>query len=156
MQTFNELLGFIKQVAGGIFDALVAGKWELAGQIVVAALKVSWQTGIGGLKLIWVEFKTWMLKLLASIGEALGTVGEWIFGEGFANEIKIGAELLREEATTGHLVAPPPAAALIGSSDTPSDPVATAIAAIKCLTTQAEIERVERALRKQEARIGSD
>jgi hypothetical protein len=100
MKTFGELLNFIKQVAGGIFDALVAGKWELAGKIVVAALKVSWQTGIGGLKLIWVEFKTWLLKLLASIGEALGTVGEWIFGEGFANEIKIGAEMLREEATT--------------------------------------------------------
>jgi ParB/RepB/Spo0J family partition protein len=56
----------------------------------------------------------------------------------------------------GHLVAPPPAAALIGESDAPSDPVATAIAAIKLLTTQAEIERVERELRKQEARIGSD
>jgi hypothetical protein len=101
IQAFTDLYTFIKSIVGGIFDALVAGNWELAGKIVIAALKLAWQTGIGGLKLLWVDFKTWILKMLATVADAiadfLGPLGKWLGLEDFAKEVKTGADLLRNE-----------------------------------------------------------
>lgn len=98
---FTDLYTWIKTVVGGVFDAIVAGKWELAGQIVIAALKVAWKSGIGGLKLLWTELKTWLLNLIASvaqkISDLLGPIGEWLGLADFAKDIKVGAQILKDE-----------------------------------------------------------
>ena len=50
-------------VFGGIYDAIVAGDWALAGNIMWTALKIAWQTGIGGLLGLWVNFKFSMFSI---------------------------------------------------------------------------------------------
>lgn len=54
-----------------IYDALISGKWELAGQIVIASLTVAWEAGIGGLKQMWIDFKHWLVDLFLQIADEI-------------------------------------------------------------------------------------
>jgi hypothetical protein len=55
----------------GIYDALIAGKWQTAGEIVIAALNVAWQAGIAGLKQMWIDFKYWLVDLFLQMADEI-------------------------------------------------------------------------------------
>jgi len=58
----GQLLEFGQKVFGGVYDAVVAGDWELAGKIMWTALRVAWATGIGWIQGLWIDFKFGMLS----------------------------------------------------------------------------------------------
>ena len=62
-RAFGQLFSFIKKVLGGIWDALTAGDFQLAGQIFMKALAVAWQWGVLQLRKIWLHFKNWLIGL---------------------------------------------------------------------------------------------
>lgn len=64
---FAQLWSFVRQVFGGIWDALVAGDWRLAGEIAMHGLKLAWVAGLQALEKLWLDFKGWFLTSLASL-----------------------------------------------------------------------------------------
>jgi hypothetical protein len=76
------MLGVLWSVAtttfAGIMDAIIAGNWQLAGQIMMAGLNVAWQMGIALLKSTWQIFvanikTTFADGMLSLIGIARST-----------------------------------------------------------------------------------
>lgn len=62
---FNELLSLGRTAVGGIADAILAGEWQLAGKIAVAALKLAFAEGID-----------WIANTLSgTLGDTIGTIG---------------------------------------------------------------------------------
>jgi hypothetical protein len=59
---FTELKEFALDAFGGIKDAMAAGDFQLAGQILWAAIKVQWTQGINWLMGKWEDFKGFFLS----------------------------------------------------------------------------------------------
>ena len=105
----GQLLDWGKMVFGGVYDAIVAGDWQLAGEIMWNALKVAWMTGIGTLNGLWVDFKFGMISafdlIVTSIRKAWNTgitaIAEgilWLIEQAnIASEALTGAKLLETE-----------------------------------------------------------
>ena len=70
---FWDLLSTAKQVFRGIFDAIVAGRWDLAGQIAMAGLKLAWRQGVASGMNLWAGFRAWMISLFADMFATLTT-----------------------------------------------------------------------------------
>lgn len=64
--SFSALLESVKQVFGGIFDAIASGDWSLAGAIAMAGLNLAMTAGWGKLKSITASVMAW-------IGDAITT-----------------------------------------------------------------------------------
>jgi hypothetical protein len=67
MDYFQPLVSFVAGVMGGIWDAIAEGNWQLAGEIMMAALNVAWQTGIVALKTLWEDFRVWLVSFFADL-----------------------------------------------------------------------------------------
>jgi hypothetical protein len=61
---FLSLFAIVKQVFGGIFDALMAGDWGLAAQSAFAGIALAWEIMVGGLKSAWWGFVSFMGSIL--------------------------------------------------------------------------------------------
>jgi hypothetical protein len=59
---------------GGVYDAIISGNWGLAGEIIMAAFNVAWQSGIFGLKALWIDFESWFYRRAADLFRGLATV----------------------------------------------------------------------------------
>jgi hypothetical protein len=53
----------------GVYDAFVSGNWSLAGQIMMTALLVAWESGIGQLKTAWADFEAWMMRSFGRLAD---------------------------------------------------------------------------------------
>lgn len=58
-EKFQLLKAFALESWKGISDALLAGDFQLAAQILWLSLKVAWLEGINYLKSLWISFKAW-------------------------------------------------------------------------------------------------
>lgn len=65
--SFGELLGIVGGVLQGVWDAIAAGNWELAAQIMWKALQIAWQAGIGKIMTIWTGFKMGVFEIFDSL-----------------------------------------------------------------------------------------
>jgi hypothetical protein len=63
----TELWGIAKTTFGGIQDALMAGDWEMAGDVLWAGLQSAWSTGIGALERMWMDFRVAMVETFAGV-----------------------------------------------------------------------------------------
>lgn len=70
----SSLLGFFKslwetanQTFRGIYDAIIAGRWDLAAEVAMAGLNMAWQKGVFALKSLWATFKEWLIGLFADM-----------------------------------------------------------------------------------------
>jgi hypothetical protein len=59
----------------GISDALSAGDLGLAARVLWLTLKLEWDKGIASLQPVWLEFKTWFLKV--AYGAFYGALAAW-------------------------------------------------------------------------------
>jgi len=76
-EKFQELKDFANESFQGIKDAMMAGDFTLAAKILWASLQIAWQKGIGFLKSLWIEFKTWYQKMTTEIFYgALGIIND--------------------------------------------------------------------------------
>lgn len=64
---FWALLATVKQVFGGIFDALMSGEWALAAQIGFAGISLAWVSMVAGLKSAWWGFVDFMGSTLLTV-----------------------------------------------------------------------------------------
>jgi hypothetical protein len=71
VSTLTNLLTGLWQTAtqtfAGIFDAIMAGRWDLAANVAMAGLNLAWQKGIYALKSLWAGFKEWLIGLFADM-----------------------------------------------------------------------------------------
>jgi hypothetical protein len=71
VSTLSNLLTGLWQTAtqtfAGIFDAIMAGRWDLAANVAMAGLNLAWQKGIYALKSLWAGFKEWLIGLFADM-----------------------------------------------------------------------------------------
>lgn len=49
----DSVVDYFKSAFGGLYDAVMAGRWDLAGEILMAKLKLVWQEGVDFLRDIW-------------------------------------------------------------------------------------------------------
>ncbi len=66
-EKFKELSSFASAAFQGIKDALVAGDFSLAANILWKSLQIAWLAGINELKKLWIEFKSWYQKTTSEI-----------------------------------------------------------------------------------------
>lgn len=75
VSTLTNLLAGLWQTATqtfqGIFDAIMAGRWDLAANVAMAGLNVAWQKGVFALKSLWAGFKEWLISLFADMFAAI-------------------------------------------------------------------------------------
>lgn len=71
VSTLKVLLADLWQTATqtfqGIFDAIMAGRWDLAANVAMAGLNLAWQKGVFALKSLWAGFKEWLIALFADM-----------------------------------------------------------------------------------------
>jgi hypothetical protein len=71
VSTLKDLLVGLWQTAtqtfAGIFDAILAGRWDLAVNVAMAGMNVAWQKGVYALKSLWAGFKEWLIGLFADM-----------------------------------------------------------------------------------------
>lgn len=72
----SDLWGIASQTFGGIFDAIMAGDWELAGEVAMAGISAAWQRGVLLLKEMWGNFKVWFLNMMTDIWAAIPAIME--------------------------------------------------------------------------------
>ena len=70
-EKMSELLAWGKKIFGGMQDAIAAGDWATAGKILWTSLKIAWQTGIGWLHGLWLDFKHNFIGIFDTIGAAI-------------------------------------------------------------------------------------
>jgi hypothetical protein len=63
---FAEMLAVVRQVFGGIWDALMAGEWGLAASIGFAAVSLAWSVMVAGMSDAWYGFVGFMGSSLLS------------------------------------------------------------------------------------------
>jgi hypothetical protein len=56
-----------KQAFGGIFDAIMSGRWDLAANVAMAGLEVAYRQGLLAIRTLWSGFKEWLLGLFADM-----------------------------------------------------------------------------------------
>ncbi|MFM7846900.1 MAG: hypothetical protein ACKPEY_22060, partial [Planctomycetota bacterium] len=66
-QAFWDLWSTAKQTFGGIFDAIVTGRWDLAADIAMAGLEVAYRRGLLAIRTLWSSFKEWLVGLFADM-----------------------------------------------------------------------------------------
>lgn len=66
-EKFKQLSAFASAAFQGIKDALVAGDFSLAANILWKSLQIAWLKGINELKKLWIEFKSWYQKTTSEI-----------------------------------------------------------------------------------------
>jgi hypothetical protein len=75
VSTLTNLLTGLWQTATqtfqGIFDAIMAGRWDLAANVAMAGLNLAWQKGVFALKSLWAGFKEWLIGLFADMFAAI-------------------------------------------------------------------------------------
>jgi hypothetical protein len=76
MASLGSLWDWTSSVFGGVYDAIAAGEWGLAGEIMWTALQIAWRTGVGWLMGIWTDFKFGMFSAFDSL--ATGIEGMWM------------------------------------------------------------------------------
>lgn len=76
---FRMLVGTASQVARGVFDALLAGNWSLAGQILMKGLDVAVQQGLLSLRVGFEQWKHWLYSLFATMVSGYGhLIDMWV------------------------------------------------------------------------------
>jgi tape measure domain-containing protein len=85
---FRGFLNLLRLMVGGIVDAIRAGDFQLAFQILMAGLKAIWIAGLNGLKIGWITFKDWVLDtvdlIVAEIKKKWIDLTSWWEKETFA------------------------------------------------------------------------
>lgn len=81
MDTLGDLLDWGRTVFGGIYDALAAGDWSTAGNIMWTALQIVWTKGIGYIMVPWIDFKSKFLTVFDLI--TTGLTMRWNEAVGF-------------------------------------------------------------------------
>lgn len=71
MAHFNALWQTATTTLRGIFDAIVQGNWQLAGDILMAGLNAAFVQGIYALQSAWEGFKAWLWHLFADLFSGL-------------------------------------------------------------------------------------
>lgn len=68
---FGQLFGGLLSIAGtalqGVYNAVLEGDWEAAGQIIMSGLEAAWLTGVAKLTEIWQGLKTAMIEAFAGV-----------------------------------------------------------------------------------------
>jgi hypothetical protein len=77
-QALRELWAIVKQVFGGIYDALAAGDLQSAGRIAAAGLKAVWYTAAAELARIWPTLAAGATDVWKRITAAAGTAAAWV------------------------------------------------------------------------------
>lgn len=131
-----SMLGTARQTFQGVFDALASGNWSLAGQIAMAGLYAVWVEGVNRLKMVWGEFKTWIITtILSALSGVVAKLNEYIGSEFLGqlvkdiDHVKLGVEISKD-----------------ASLDKAKAEIAKAKSDLEKLTSQASSERA-----KQEA-----
>jgi hypothetical protein len=70
---FSMLWSIATRAFQGIWDALQAGNWQLAGRVAVAGLLAAFQTGMTFLTKMWEDFRLWFTSLFADLGVAVAS-----------------------------------------------------------------------------------
>lgn len=65
MERFGQLMGFIKEVYGGIADAMAAGDMQLAAEVLWAGIRVAWEGGLAWIRQQWAELRFFLVELWA-------------------------------------------------------------------------------------------
>jgi hypothetical protein len=68
---FGMLWQAAAQTTRGIFDAILAGNWGLAGKVAMGGIYVAWYQGMLALRSMWAGFKSFLLNLFAAIVESV-------------------------------------------------------------------------------------
>lgn len=89
---FAKLLGIAVQTVRGIFDAIMAGRWDLAGEVLMKGLAAAWFQGIATLQTSWSLFKEWFVNLFA---QALVGIAQSF--DSFLNRMLEGINYLRSQ-----------------------------------------------------------
>lgn len=63
MGRFGELWAFVKEVYGGIADAMAAGDMKLAAEVAWAGIRVAWEGGLAWVKTQWAELRFFLVDL---------------------------------------------------------------------------------------------
>jgi hypothetical protein len=96
---FMDLKATALQAFGGISDALSAGDFQLAAQILWAGLNVEWVKGIAFLKGIWSEWSGWAVGIWADLNSQIaslmisgwaGVQAAWVIGTGAISNLWFG------------------------------------------------------------------
>lgn len=66
-QAFWGLWDTAKQTFGGIFDAIMTGRWDLAADVAMAGLEVAYRRGLLAIRTLWSGFKEWLVGLFADM-----------------------------------------------------------------------------------------
>jgi uncharacterized membrane protein len=66
-QAFWGLWDTAKQAFGGIFDAIMSGRWDLAANVAMAGLEVAYRQGLLAIRTLWSGFKEWLIGLFADM-----------------------------------------------------------------------------------------
>jgi hypothetical protein len=92
-QRFSLLGDSIREAFGGITDAIAAGNLELAGEIAITALRLTFETGLNAIKTLWtdwvydlagalvvieIEARNVFNRVQAILGDVATTIGEAI------------------------------------------------------------------------------
>jgi hypothetical protein len=64
---FMGLWRTAQQAFGGIFDAMMAGRWDLAADAAMAGLEVAYRRGLLSIRTLWSEYKEWLVGLFADM-----------------------------------------------------------------------------------------
>ena len=66
-EAFQGLWETVKQTMGGIFDAIVSGRWDLAADVAMAGLEVAYRRGLLAIRTLWSDYKEWLTGLFADM-----------------------------------------------------------------------------------------
>lgn len=92
-EQLNSLLAWSTAVFGGIRDAIAAGDWQLAAQILWKGLEVVWQTGIGAVMGYWIDFKSGIIDVFSSVVPGIRSIWSTITS-GIAKELVTVIDLI--------------------------------------------------------------
>jgi hypothetical protein len=70
----DSIIGYVKQTFGGIYESIMAGRWDLAGQILMAKLQLVWTNGVDFLKDVWDMFTTGLKMSFRMIADFISNV----------------------------------------------------------------------------------
>jgi hypothetical protein len=88
-----QFWGTIKQTAQGVFDAIMAGNWSLAGEVAMAGLNTVFAQGIMIAQGLWDAFKVWLTTYFAGLAQIVAKQVSAMVDSANASLAGLGLEL---------------------------------------------------------------
>lgn len=70
----DSVVSYFQDAFGGLYDAVMAGRWDLAGQILMAKLQLVWAEGIGFLQDVWDMFTVGLQQSFSGVSQFISKV----------------------------------------------------------------------------------